>query len=277
VDCLIDKTAGFAVAMARLSDALGRKTIVCTSFAIFLAASMGCAAASSLDQLIGFRAAQGIGGAGLYSMAMITYPELSPPSKVVIVTSTLGAIVALAGVCGPVLGGLLTKYVGWRYAFWIKYGPLPSFQNENCQRQLSSSNANTNFNGFFSAPCAFVPGFLLLLLWPKDYQLFVNVKMNTLDYFGAVLVLAGTVLPVFIINQAAIRDYAWNSATTISVLIIGGLCWIVFVFWQWHISRNPRFRLLRPQLPFRIMSSRVMMAAILYVCCCCCAFTIFSG
>ncbi len=113
--------------MARLSDALGRKTIVCTSFAIFLAASMGCAAAKSLDQLIGFRAAQGVGGAGLYSMAMITYPELSPPSKVVLVTSTLGAIVALAGVCGPVLGGLLTKYVGWRYAFWIKcVGPVLS-------------------------------------------------------------------------------------------------------------------------------------------------------
>lgn len=108
-----------------------------------------------------------------------------------------------------------------------------------------------------------MPGFLLLVLWPKDYQLFVKVKMKRLDYFGAVLVLAGTVLPVFIINQAAIRDYAWNSATTISVLIIGGLCWVVVVLWQWHIDRSPRFRLLRPQLPFRIMSSRVMMAAIL--------------
>ncbi len=113
--------------MARLSDALGRKTIVCTSFAIFLAASMGCAASANLDQLIGFRAAQGVGGAGLYSMAMITYPELSPPSRVVLVTSALGVIVALAGVCGPVIGGLLTTYVGWRYVFWIKYAlpPLP--------------------------------------------------------------------------------------------------------------------------------------------------------
>ncbi|KAJ3475371.1 hypothetical protein NLG97_g9483 [Lecanicillium saksenae] len=46
---------GFAVAMARLSDALGRKTIVVASFAIFLAASMGCAASANLDQLVGFR------------------------------------------------------------------------------------------------------------------------------------------------------------------------------------------------------------------------------
>lgn len=111
---------GFAVAMSRLSDALGRKTVVCASFFIFLVASMGCGASANLDQLIGFRAVQGIGGAGLYAMAMIVYPELSPPSKVVYVTSALGVIVAFAGVLGPVLGGLLTTYVNWRYAFWIK-------------------------------------------------------------------------------------------------------------------------------------------------------------
>lgn len=106
--------------MSRLSDAFGRKTIVCTSFIIFLAASMGCGASTTLDQLVGFRAVQGIGGAGMYSMAMITFPELSPPSKVVLTTSTLGVIVAFAGVLGPVLGGLMTTYVGWRYVFWIK-------------------------------------------------------------------------------------------------------------------------------------------------------------
>ncbi|GAB0139393.1 hypothetical protein EsHS_00000047 [Epichloe bromicola] len=222
---------GFAVAMARFSDAVGRKTIVCTSFVIFLAASMGCGASTTLDQLIGFRAVQGIGGAGMYSMAMITFPELSPPSKVVLVTSTLGVIVALAGLVGPVLGGLLTTYVGWRYIFWI--------------------------NG----PCAFVPAVLLLFLWPKDYQLFVKISFRQLDYMGAVLVLAGTVLPVFIINQAAIKDYAWGSATTITVLIVTGLCWISLIVWQRVLFKNPKLHLIRAQLPWRIMSSRVMMAA----------------
>ncbi|KAM3440691.1 hypothetical protein NHJ13734_003148 [Beauveria thailandica] len=223
---------GFAVAMARLSDALGRKTVVVASFTIFLAASMGCAASANLDQLIGFRAAQGVGGAGLYAMAMVTYPELSPPSRVVLVTSALGVIVALAGVCGPVIGGLLTTYVGWRYVFWI--------------------------NG----PCAFVPGVLLLLLWPKDYQLFVKIDMRRLDYLGAVLVLAATILPVFIINQAAIRDYAWRSAPTISVLVISGLCWVGLVLWQRQLARDPRLGHIRPQLPFHILTSRVMLAAI---------------
>lgn len=118
---------GFAVAMARLSDCLGRKVVCISSFVIFLAASMGCGASTNLDQLIGFRAAQGVGGAGLYAIALISFPELSPPSKIVIVSSAMGAIVALAGVCGPVIGGLLTTYVGWRYVFWIKYVNLLSF------------------------------------------------------------------------------------------------------------------------------------------------------
>lgn len=111
---------GFAVAMARLSDCVGRKPVVVASFIIFLAASMGCGASKTLDQLIGFRAAQGVGGAGLYSLALISYPELSPPSKIVLVSGAMGFVVALAGVCGPVIGGLLTSYVGWRYVFWIK-------------------------------------------------------------------------------------------------------------------------------------------------------------
>lgn len=116
-----------------------------------------------------------------------------------------------------------------------------------------------------SAPCAFVPGVLLLFLWPKDYQLFVRVDMRRLDYLGAVFILAATVLPVFIINQAAIRDYAWRSATTITVLVLGGLCWVALVLWQRQLARDPRFRLIRPQLPYNILTSRVMLAAILYV------------
>lgn len=117
----------------------------------------------------------------------------------------------------------------------------------------------------YSGPCAGVPAIILFFLWPNDYQLLVKIPLRYLDFFGALLVLAGTVLPVFIINQAAIRDYAWNSATTIIIFIISGLCWIVLVFWQRHLTRNPKFKLTRAQFPWRIMSSRVMIAAIMYV------------
>lgn len=108
------------MALARVSDVVGRKAVVCMSFFLFLVASLACGFASSLEQLIGFRAAQGIGGAGLYSMAMIIYPELTPPGLVPAISAVVGLIVALAGVSGPIIGGLLTTYASWRWAFWIK-------------------------------------------------------------------------------------------------------------------------------------------------------------
>jgi len=111
---------GCTVLIARLSDVLGRKLVLVTSFAIFLAASIACGSAETLDQLIGFRAAQGVGGAGLYAMTMIIYPEISPPNLVPMLSSILGMIVALAGISGPIIGGLLATYADWRWAFWMK-------------------------------------------------------------------------------------------------------------------------------------------------------------
>ena len=108
------------MALARVSDVVGRKAVVCLSFFIFFAASLACGFATNLEQLIGFRAAQGIGGAGLYAMAMIIYPEITPPGLVPVISSVVGLIVALAGVSGPIIGGLLTTYASWRWVFWIK-------------------------------------------------------------------------------------------------------------------------------------------------------------
>jgi MFS family permease len=81
---------------------------------------MACAASKNMDQLIGFRAAQGAGGAGLYALAMIIYPEICPPNMVPAISAIVGIVVALAGVSGPIIGGALTSYADWRYGFWIK-------------------------------------------------------------------------------------------------------------------------------------------------------------
>ncbi|KAB5539418.1 major facilitator superfamily domain-containing protein [Coniochaeta sp. 2T2.1] len=224
---------GFSVLSARLSDSLGRKPVLLACFLIFLAASMACATAKNMDQLIGFRAAQGAGGAGLYALAMIIYPEICRPGMLPAISAVVGIVVALAGVSGPIIGGALTTYVDWRYGFWI--------------------------NG----PCAFVPGVILIFAWPKNMLTFAKTPFKYLDYVGTILMLGSTVLLVFIVNQAAIKEFAWNSAPTISVLIISGLCWIGMVLWQREISQNPNLKNIRPQFPWPVLTDRVMVFTLL--------------
>lgn len=115
----------------------------------------------------------------------------------------------------------------------------------------------------YSGPCAFVPALVLFFAWPRTLMTFNRASPKRLDYVGAILVLGGTTLSVFIINQAAIRVYSWDSALVISVLIISGLCWVALVPWQWQLSRNPRLRFIIPQFPFRILTDRVMMSSIM--------------
>ncbi|KAK4154959.1 MFS general substrate transporter [Chaetomidium leptoderma] len=222
---------GCTVLIARLSDVVGRKPVLVGSFVIFLAASMACGAASTLDQLIGFRAAQGVGGAGLYAMTMIVYPEISPPNLVPMLSAILGIIVALAGVSGPVIGGLLATYADWRWAFWI--------------------------NG----PIGIIPAIALFFAWPKNFWTFKKVPFKHLDFLGALLLMMATVLLVFIINQATVRDYAWNSPQTIAVLALSGSAWFVLAWWQWYLSKAPSLGHIRPQIPWRLLSHRVLMSS----------------
>ncbi|EPE31907.1 MFS general substrate transporter [Glarea lozoyensis ATCC 20868] len=110
---------GCGVCFTRLADVYGRKNMVLSAFFFFTCFSLGCGFAQSVEQLIIFRTLQGIGGAGLYSLTMVICPEISPPRLLHYVVGSLGATVAVAGVCGPVLGGVITGGTTWRWIFWL--------------------------------------------------------------------------------------------------------------------------------------------------------------
>ena len=111
---------GFSVIFPRLSDFIGRREAVLLACALFVAFSLGAGWAQTIDQLIVFRALQGIGGAGLYSLALVLLIELSTQRLVVLTSAIMGAIVAISGILGPIVGGLLAEYVSWRWIFWLK-------------------------------------------------------------------------------------------------------------------------------------------------------------
>lgn len=111
---------GFAVPFANLSDVFGRRTTWLLAFVIFFAFSLGCGFAKTLTQLVVLRAFQGVGGSGLYSLTMILLPEIVSPAKRRWIGGVAGLVVAVSGVLGPVIGGVITKFTTWRWVFWIK-------------------------------------------------------------------------------------------------------------------------------------------------------------
>lgn len=85
---------GCAVFFARIADIVGRRNAYITALVIFLAFSLGCGFAQTLEQLIALRVMQGIGGSGLYSLTFVILPEISPPEMSQIVGAAAGAVVA---------------------------------------------------------------------------------------------------------------------------------------------------------------------------------------
>jgi MFS family permease len=65
---------------------------------------------------------------GLYSVAIIIFPEVANAKQKQYIAGIIGMVIAMAGVLGPVLGGILTHYASWRWIFWIKYVQLVRWQ-----------------------------------------------------------------------------------------------------------------------------------------------------
>jgi MFS transporter, DHA2 family, methylenomycin A resistance protein len=118
---------GYAVVLAALllcggaiGDVLGHRSVVVSGFSIFGLASAGCALAPSPGVLVAFRVAQGIGAALLLpgTLAVITssYPERREQARAL---GIWAGVSALALSAGPLLGGLLVTFAGWRLLFWI--------------------------------------------------------------------------------------------------------------------------------------------------------------
>ncbi|KAH7171532.1 major facilitator superfamily domain-containing protein [Dactylonectria macrodidyma] len=226
---------GCAVVFARISDIIGRRNAFITAYIIFFAFSLACGFAQSLNQLIAFRVLQGVGGSGLYSLTMIMMPEMSPSNLRHHIAALVGMIVALAGVLGPVLGGLLTHYASWRWVFWIN-GPI----------------------GIISMTIFF-------LTWPRaEYLPSIERRAwKELDYAGSFLTISAAVLVVFSFqNAGASSGDQWSKAIFIAPLVCGLFAWALLASWQYVIHHRFEDRL-APAFPLSIFKNRVYTAAVL--------------
>ena len=186
---------GFLLFGGRAADLLGRRRILMLGLALFTAASLACALATSEAQLIASRAVQGLGGAVMLpaalSIVMNMFPEGAERNKALGIWGGLGAT---AGTTGLIAGGILTKYAGWQSIFYLNV-PI---------------------------------GVVALGLAPRiipDSRL--ATKGRRFDVLGAIAGTGGLVLLVDAISQAP--QYGWGATRTIVLLAASVAVLITFL------------------------------------------------
>jgi EmrB/QacA subfamily drug resistance transporter len=174
---------GFLLLGGRAADLLGRRRIMMAGLGLFTAASLGAGLAGSEAFLVAMRAVQGLGAAMLIPAALSSvrnmFAEGAERNKALGIWGALGGGGASIGI---ILGGLLTRYAGWQYVFFIN-----------------------------------VPvGAVVLMLAPRLIPESRLDGARRYDVPGAVTVTAGLVMLVYGISQAP--QVGWGAARTIAVL-----------------------------------------------------------
>ena len=175
---------GFLLLGGRAADLLGRRRVLIAGLGVFSAASLACALATGDAFLIGARAAQGAGAAlmlpAALSIVMDMFEEGAERNKAL---GMWGAIGASGATIGLITGGLLTRYAGWQYIFYLNV-PI---------------------------------GIAALLLAPRIVpESRLQTARRRFDAFGALAATGGLVLLVDAITQAP--QYGWGATRTIVTL-----------------------------------------------------------
>jgi len=105
--------------LGKLSDIFGRRRIYLVSINIFLVSSLLCGLAQNIEQLILFRALQGIGGGGIGAITFAIVAELVSPRERGKYMGLFVSVYAVSGVAGPLLGGWLVEHLSWRWIFFV--------------------------------------------------------------------------------------------------------------------------------------------------------------
>lgn len=199
----------------KISDLYGRRLIFQTAIVIFLIGSALCGLSQNMPQLILFRAMQGIGGGGLFSIALAIIGDVIPPRERGRYQGYFGAVFGVSSVAGPLLGGWFTDGPGWRWIFYIN---LPV-------------------------------GIAALLITTIALKMPVVRREHRVDYLGAAVIVAAVSALLLYLNWAG-GAYGWTAPGPLALVAASVVLAVVFVLIEMRtiepiipmrLFRNPIF------------------------------------
>ncbi len=107
----------------KLSDVYGRKRVYVFAMLMFLAGSLLCGQARSMEQLVLFRAVQGLGAGGVLPLAFTVIGELFSVSERARLQGWISGVWGVSSVIGPLIGGFLVDQVSWQWVFYLNLIP----------------------------------------------------------------------------------------------------------------------------------------------------------
>jgi EmrB/QacA subfamily drug resistance transporter len=169
----------------KIADIRGRRPTLLTAIAIFVAGSIICALATSMQVLVIGRAVQGVGGGGLMALAQTVIADLMPPKERGKASGYIAIMWGAASIGGPVVGGLVAQHLHWSLIFWLNL-PLAAFA-------LSMASDA-----------------LRVVPWQR--------REHNLDVAGAILVIVASVSLMLALALAPQPQFGWSSPAVIALV-----------------------------------------------------------
>ncbi|WP_166240522.1 MDR family MFS transporter [Paenibacillus turpanensis] len=204
----------------KLSDMYGRKLFFLAGLIVFMIGSALCGLATTMTELIIYRAVQGIGGGALMPIVFTIIFDIFPPEKGGKMQGLFGAVFGLSSVLGPSLGAFFTDHVHWTWNFYINL-PL----------------------GVIS---------IGLIIW--GYHESREKRKQRIDWLGAVMLTAAILSLMFALELGGTKVngvlYEWGSWQIIGLFAVFAVLLVVFLLWEAKVSepiiqlalfRNPLF------------------------------------